>query len=71
MIAPSKPLGCFFFLAVMYVLAGQKMEIAYTYFGMAVRAVAANGIHKNFSLNIHFASRMAESRKRLFGVIAL
>ncbi|CDH17457.1 uncharacterized protein ZBAI_09245 [Zygosaccharomyces bailii ISA1307] len=55
-----------FFLAAMYVLAGQEVEIAYTYLGIAMRAAVANGMHKNFSLKDDFDNSVAESRKRLF-----
>lgn len=55
-----------FFLASMYVLAGQEMEMAYTYLGIAMRAAVANGMHKNFSLKDLYDSKVAESRKRLF-----
>ncbi|CDH18134.1 uncharacterized protein ZBAI_09922 [Zygosaccharomyces bailii ISA1307] len=55
-----------FFLAAMYVLAGQEMEMAYTYLGIAMRAAVANGMHKNFSLKDGFDNKVTESRKRLF-----
>ncbi|AQZ17963.1 hypothetical protein BZL39_M05220 [Zygosaccharomyces parabailii] len=55
-----------FFLAAMYVLAGQEMEMAYTYLGIAMRAAVANGMHKNFSLKDDFDNKVTESRKRLF-----
>lgn len=55
-----------FFLASMYVLASQEMEMAYTYLGIAMRAAVANGMHKNFSLKNDSNNKVAESRKRLF-----
>lgn len=55
-----------FFLAAMYVLAGQEMEMAYTYLGIAMRAAVANGMHKNYSLKDDYCNKVAESRKRLF-----
>ncbi|SCU77258.1 LAMI_0A00364g1_1 [Lachancea mirantina] len=55
-----------FFLAAMYVLAGQELEKAYIYLGIAMRAAVANGMHKNFLLGDSCDKKVAESRKRLF-----
>ncbi|SCU90885.1 LAFA_0F00694g1_1 [Lachancea sp. 'fantastica'] len=55
-----------FFMASMYVMAGQELEMAYTYSGMAMRAAVANGIHKRFRTGSDGDEKKAESRKRLF-----
>ncbi|SCU86796.1 LADA_0E00342g1_1 [Lachancea dasiensis] len=55
-----------FFMASMYVLAGQELEMAYTYLGIAMRAAVANGMHKSFPGGSDFDEKKAESRKRLF-----
>ncbi|CEP59993.1 Zn(II)2Cys6 transcription factor LALA0_S01e00584g [Lachancea lanzarotensis] len=55
-----------FFLASMYVLAGQELEMAYTYLGVAMRAAVANGIHKRFPSGPDCDEKKAESRRRLF-----
>lgn len=55
-----------FFLAAMYVLAGQEMEMAYSYLGIALRAAIANGMHKKFPFKDHFENNVTEARKRLF-----
>ncbi|CDH16360.1 uncharacterized protein ZBAI_08148 [Zygosaccharomyces bailii ISA1307] len=60
-----------FFLAAMYVLAGQEMEMAYTYLGIAMRAAMANGMHKNFSLKSDFDNNLAKSKRRLFGGVCI
>ena len=60
-----------FFLAAMYVLAGQEMEMAYTYLGIAMRAAMANGMHKNFSLKSDFDNKLAKSKRRLFGGVCI
>ncbi|KAL2314215.1 Zn(2)-C6 fungal-type domain-containing protein [Schizosaccharomyces pombe] len=54
-----------FFLAGMYLSPTLAHEVVYMYFGIAMRAAVANGMHKK-SANAQFSGDVAELRKRLF-----